>query len=58
MFCVPNYAPVLAANMNYTSPVLASFVLFGTVGWFAVCRRTFVGPAVVAHGLTELMPEV
>ncbi|GJN92307.1 hypothetical protein Rhopal_005337-T1 [Rhodotorula paludigena] len=50
LFCIPNFYPVNASNMNYTSVILAVAVLFGTAGWYLDARKKYKGPASqVAH---------
>ncbi|GAA5993504.1 hypothetical protein JCM10908_000621 [Rhodotorula pacifica] len=45
LFCLPNYYPVTAANMNYTSAIAAVAVLFGTIAWYVEVRKHYKGPA-------------
>lgn len=42
-----------ASNMNYTSPIFGVLILMMVGGWYAECRRSFKGPAAVAHGIEE-----
>ncbi|KAL8276399.1 hypothetical protein RQP46_011197 [Phenoliferia psychrophenolica] len=46
LFCYPNYYPVTASNMNYTSAIGAVFVLVGVGGWYGVCRKSYKGPGI------------
>ncbi|GAA5879992.1 hypothetical protein JCM3774_005469 [Rhodotorula dairenensis] len=50
LFCLPNYYPVTAENMNYTSAIAAVAVLLGTIAWYVEVRKHYKGPASqVAH---------
>lgn len=42
----PNYEPVTSQNMNYSTVVLAGWVVFGVVYYFWVGRRVYTGPVV------------
>lgn len=55
MFCVPNYSPVRASNMNWTSACLGVFAIFAIGGWYGICRRTYTGPASSGHAIEEVL---
>ncbi|GAA6042680.1 hypothetical protein JCM8097_003742 [Rhodosporidiobolus ruineniae] len=45
LFCLPNFHPVTGSNMNYTSPICAVVLIFGTIGYYVEVRRNYKGPA-------------
>ena len=51
----PNFYPVTAVNMNYSTVVLAGWVFFGIVYYVFSGRHNYDGPLIEFDGVTHVL---
>jgi len=54
----PNFYPVTAVNMNYSTVVLAGWVAFGAIYYVFRGRHKYVGPLIELDGVTRVISKL